>query len=72
MGIIDKAKAFAHVGVSKAGKAASDTAVKGAHLAADVASKGAAKANEAAGQLRDAKKGRDDQPSGPQDGGSTR
>ena len=71
MGILDKAKAFAHVGVSKASRTATDSAVKGAHLAADAASKGAAKANEAAGRLRDARKSRDDEPTRPRDDGAT-
>ena len=54
MGILDRAKAFAHVGVTKAGRAATSAAAKGVNLAADAAGKGAASANEAAGKLRDA------------------
>jgi hypothetical protein len=57
MGIIDKAKAFAHVGVTKAGRKATDAGAKGAHAAADTAtdaaSKGAAKLNDAADNLGD-------------------
>ena len=53
MGILDRAKAFAHVGVTKAGRAATGAAAKGVNLAADAAGKGAATANEAAGKLRD-------------------
>jgi hypothetical protein len=62
MGIIDTAKAFARVGAGKAGRLAAGTAAKGAHHAADAASKGAAQLNKAAGQLRDARTGRDDEP----------
>ena len=54
MGILDRAKAFAHVGLTKAGRAATGAAAKGVNLAADAAGKGAATANEAAGKLRDA------------------
>jgi hypothetical protein len=73
MGILDTAKAFARVGVTKAGRVAGNTAVKGAHLAGDAASKGAAKLNEAAGKLRDETAGSEDQPPRrPEDGGAPR
>lgn len=72
MGILDTAKAFARVGVTKAGRLAGDTAVKGAHLAGDAASKGAAKLNEAAGKLRDETAGTEDRPADrPGDSGTT-
>jgi hypothetical protein len=50
-GVVDRAKAFARVGLGKAGSAATTTAAKAAHTASDAASKGAERLNRAADEL---------------------
>ena len=76
MGIIDKAKAFAHVGATKAGRKATDAGAKGAHHAADAAtdaaSKGAAKLNSAADNLKDDSAGSGNESTTGPDGGTAR
>lgn len=53
MGVLDTVKAFARVGVGKAGTAATGTAAKAVNAAGDVAAKGAASLNKAAEKVRD-------------------
>ena len=50
-GVVDRAKAFARVGLGKAGSAATTTAAEAAHTASDAASKGAERLNRAADEL---------------------
>ena len=72
MGFLDTVKAFARVGASKAGSAATGTAAKAANAAGDVAAKGAASLNKAAEKVRDTAQEQKGEPAErPEDGGTT-
>lgn len=56
-GVVDRAKAFARVGLGKAGSVATTTAATAATKASDAASKGAARLNREADRLPDRSEG---------------